>query len=170
MLLDASILQPVNMYFGPGDPFVCGLFTHHGAFVGRYSGTALHDSIAGGNEIFFRHDDIGKGAIHHAPDLLESFESRMYGGSKVMDEILGVEQTVDPVHVMVIFEDPGEFPNGPLVLRFVHVDPPNATVIDLDTSVIGNKPRRTAPPVVNLHNHCFAVNFGKFMDSDFARA
>src|SRR5215831_2804575 len=86
----------------------------------RGRGASLDNPVARSNEVLFGHDHIREGSVHHYPDLPETFEPTGERSAEMVNEVLGVEKVAHAVNVVLVFEDPREFPNHLLVLFLLH--------------------------------------------------
>src|SRR5215471_19756295 len=99
MLADLAVLEAVDVNFGPGDAIVSRRLAHHRAPVGRDSGTALDDPVAGSDQILLGYDPVRKGAVHHDPDLPQAFQARRQRRTEMVDEVR-IEEMADAVDVV----------------------------------------------------------------------
>jgi hypothetical protein len=114
MFGDPAIAQAVDVDFDPLTGCVGRWSSLKGTRVRRLRRATLDDGVIGGDQIQFRHDDIWKRRIHHSPDVLESSQARSHWSAKIVSEISG-EQMIDPIDVVLVFENSGELPNCGLV-------------------------------------------------------
>src|SRR6516162_3798459 len=89
----------------------------------------LDNPVSGCHKILLLHDDVREGAVHHNPNLPKTFEAGRQWGAEVVNEVPGVEQMSDPVYVVLVFEDPGEFTNDLFVLVLLHGIPSSKMVV-----------------------------------------
>src|SRR5689334_1351286 len=65
------------------------------------------------------HHHVGKGSIHHAADLLQAFKAARHWSTEVMDKVLGVEEMVHSIYIVLVLEYSGEIPDNLLVAIFL---------------------------------------------------
>jgi hypothetical protein len=69
---------------------------------------------------FSSHDDIREGSIHYDPNCLKSLEALRQWHPEVMNEVLGIEEMCNSLHVVFILEDARKFSDDLLISLFLH--------------------------------------------------
>src|SRR5438045_134706 len=120
MLRNLSILQTVDVNFGPGDPFIRRQTPHHRPLVSCRGRTSLDNLVARGDEVFFSHYNIRECTVHHEANLAEPLEACWQVHTEVMNELL-IEEMRDAIDVVLVFEYTRELSNDLFVLVLLHL-------------------------------------------------